>query len=281
MYLKSIMSSPIIEKQVLSQNSGSAMNFFGIGDTSKFKLPIPPLPEQQKIASFLTAVDTKIQQLTQKQALLTDYKKGVMQQLFSQQLRFQDENGQEFPAWEETQLSQLMSIPKKMQPAEIDSNKLLTVKLHLKGVLKNNNTESLTLGATNYFVRKKGQFIFGKQNLFNGAFSIIPDEFDGFLSSGDIPVLDINPGKMNPSFFLFYLSRESYYKKLESIASGSGSKRIHESTFLGILIDLPSLPEQTKIASFLTAIDDKIALVTKQLHHAQQFKKGLLQQLFV
>jgi type I restriction enzyme S subunit len=174
-----------------------------------------------------------------------------------------------------------MSIPEKTKAQNIDKNKLLTVKLHLKGVLKNDNTDTLSFGATNYFIRKKGQFIYGKQNLFNGAFDIIPDEFDGFLSSGDVPTLEINNSKINSSFLLYLMGRKEFYKPLEDFATGSGSKRIHEKTLLGIKIPFPSLPEQTKIANFLSSIDSKIDIENQLLQKLEEQKKFLLQNMFV
>jgi type I restriction enzyme S subunit len=145
----------------------------------------------------------------------------------------------------------------------------------------NNRTDGLKIGATKYIIRKKGQFIYGKQNLFNGAFAIIPDKFDGFVSSGDVPSLDIDSNQLDSKFLYFFLARTSFYKKLENIASGSGSKRIHEKTLFKVEIDLPSLKEQTKIADFLSSIDKNIALVTKKIEHTKTYKKGLLQQMFV
>lgn len=243
-------------------------------------LCLPSLPEQTKIASFLSAVDEKLNLLKDKKAAIEEYKKGMMQKIFSQELRFKDEKGKDFADWEEKSLGELMTIADKIKPLEIDVKKLLTVKLHLKGVLRNENTESLSIGSTNYFIRKKGQFIYGKQNLFNGAFAIIPEEFDNYLTSGDVPALNISTEKISSKFLYNYLSRKEFYSSLESIASGSGSKRIHENTLLELKISIPCLEEQTKIATFLSAIDEKIELVTQQIEDKQEYKKGLLQQMF-
>ena len=105
LYLLYIMTHDSVKKQIYQQDSGSAMNFFGINDTSKFRIKITSFKEQQKIASFLSSVDEKISQLEKKKTLLETYKRGIMQKIFSQELRFKDENGQEFPKWEEVTLA--------------------------------------------------------------------------------------------------------------------------------------------------------------------------------
>ena len=276
-----LMKSNFVRTQIQREAQGTKVLSISSKRLSGIYIPYPAKPEQHKIASFFTAIDQKISHLKKKHQLLEQYKKGVMQQIFSQQIRFKDENGREFPKWEKKKLSFAMTIPPQNKPSIIDRNKLITVKLHLKGITKNENTDTLIVGSTNYYIRRKGQFIYGKQNLFNGAFGIIPVEYDGYLSSGDVHALDINHCKLNPTFLFLYFSRLSFYRRLEDIASGSGSKRIHEKGILGIEMLFPSLPEQTRIANFLSAIDDKIHHTQKQIEQAEQWKKGLMQKMFV
>ncbi|MGO2357351.1 MAG: restriction endonuclease subunit S [Mesonia sp.] len=270
-------------------SQGTSIKGFTTKDIKSAKFAFPSLPEQQKIADFLSAVDTRIHNLEKKKELLEQYKKGITQKIFKQEIRFKpaqsgaegDDNGKAFPEWEKKKMRNFLSIPTKIHPDKIDPSKIMTVKLHLNGVHLNERTDGLKIGSTKYIKRKKGQFIYGKQNLFNGAFGIIPVEFDGFLSSGDVPSLDIDNSKIIAAFFYFYLSRKSFYRRLESLSSGSGSKRIHEKTLLKLDIELPSLEEQQKIANFLSAIDQRINLVTQQLTQTKTYKKGLLQQMFV
>ncbi len=117
--------------------------------------------------------------------------------------------------------------------------------------------------------------------MFNGAFGIIPDCYDNFLSSGDIPTLDINNSKVVPKFFLQYFSQKNYYKSLEKYASGSGSKRIHEKTLFDLKIQLPCLEEQTKIANFLSVLDNKLKAEKDLLKEYENQKKYFLQNMFV
>ncbi len=286
-----------------NQSSGSKMPRADWSVVANGVFNFPSLSEQTKIATFLSSVDEKLNLLKEKKTLLEEYKKGMMQKIFPSsstsrasageggknipELRFKPSpiealeiGNDDYPDWEEKSLGELMTIADKIKPIKIDVKKLLTVKLHLKGVLRNENTESLSIGSTNYFIRKKGQFIYGKQNLFNGAFAIIPEEFDNYLTSGDVPALNILTEKINSRFLYNYFSRKEFYSSLESIASGSGSKRIHEHTLLELKISIPCLAEQTKIANFLSAIDEKIELVAQQIEDTQEYKKGLLQGMF-
>ncbi|WP_076752745.1 restriction endonuclease subunit S [Elizabethkingia anophelis] len=244
-------------------------------------LNFPKLEEQNRISTFLALFDARIQTQNKIIEQLETLIKGLREKLFSQETRFREFKDE----WKLKRLREIgetfNGLSGKIKSRNIDKSRLLTVKLHLKGVSQNDNTNTLSLGATNYFIRKKGQFIYGKQNLFNGAFGIIPDEFDGFLSSGDVPALDINHSKINTAYLLYFLGRADFYKRLEDLATGSGSKRIHETTLLGVKIDFPTIEEQYKIANFLLSIDGKIEIETNILQKLERQKTYFLANLFI
>ncbi|WP_370772812.1 restriction endonuclease subunit S [Clostridium sp.] len=245
------------------------------------KIIFPSLKEQERITNFLTKVDKIIEKQDEKVKNLENYKKGMMQKIFSQEIRFKDENGEEYPEWEEARLNNVLSIPEKIKTEIIEKDKLLTVKLHMQGIKVNKNVDTLNIGATVYYKRKAGQFIYGKQNFFNGAFGIVPEELDGYLSSGDIPALNINRDRIIPEYLINYIGRTEFYKKTENLSSGTGSKRIHEKTLLEIVINIPCVAEQERIANFLSNIDLVIDKENKKLEELKRWKKGLLQQMFV
>ena len=249
-------------------------------DVLAFPLTYPVKEEQTKIASFLSAVDEKISQLTQKHQLLSQYKQGMMQKLFSQQIRFKADDGSEFGEWEETLLSEFLteSLIKGLKGNEA---KKLTVKLWGKGVVSKNEAFEGSEN-TQYYKRFVGQLIYGKLDFLNCAFGIIPAHLDGYETTIDAPSFDINKEKANPYFLLNRFLQKDFYKKNGEEADGSRkAKRINQSVFLAMQIDLPCLEEQTKIANFLSAIDQKIEVVAQQIEQAKQWKKGLLQQMFV
>lgn len=265
----------------LKYNEASGVPSLSKTTINSIKITIPSLPEQQKIADYLSTIDKKLELLREKREQLECYKKGMMQQLFSQQIRFKDDSGKDYPDWQEKRLGEILYKGSSVKCTNIDETKILTVRLHQKGVVKSTNTQNLSIGSTTYFVRKKGQFIYGKQNIFNGAFGIIPNYYDGFLTSADIPALTIKKECLDAFFFVAFLRSYNRYKRIENIAIGTGSKRVHENEFLKLKINLPSLPEQQKIAEFLSALDTKIEGIANQIEQTEAFKKAMLQQLFV
>ncbi|MDO4699842.1 MAG: restriction endonuclease subunit S [Moraxella sp.] len=157
--------------------------------------------------------------------------------------------------------------------------KKLTVKLWGKGVVCKEEIYSGSQ-ATKYYIRKSGQFIYGKLDFLNQAFGIIPNSLDGYESTLDAPAFDISKD-LNADFFLRYVLRKEFYLYQGMQANGSRkAKRIHSDTFLEMPIMIPSIAEQTTIGNFFRQIDKFIALHQGQLDKVKTLKKGLLQKMF-
>jgi len=235
--------------------------------------------KRKKVVKFLTTVDTKLRQLTEKHNLLKEYKKGVIQKIFNQKVRFKDNNGKVFPRWENKVIGDIMK-ESRIKGNSGDTAKKLTVKVWGKGVIPK-KLDSKGSENTQYYKRKAGQFIYGKLDFLNCAFAIIPETLDGYESTLDLPSLDVCTS-VNKKFVLETVKQRCFYKRYGDIADGSRrAKRINVSVFQAMPIALPHKDEQDKIMAFWDSIDKKIEGVAEQIEQTKQFKKGLLQQMFV
>ena len=180
--------------------------------------------------------------------------------------------------WEQRKLGDVLT-----ESRIIGSNgavaKKLTVKLWKKGVIAKEEQYAGSL-ATQYFVRKSGQFIYGKLDFLNQAFGIIPKELDGYESTLDSPAFDISK-QVNENFLLEYIARDSFYLLHGNIANGSRkAKRIHSHTLLNMPFIAPNLEEQTAIGNFFKQLDDTIALHQRTLEKYQKLKISYLEKMF-
>lgn len=241
-------------------------------DFKVMNIRIPSINEQKMIIGLLEEITKKEQLLESKYQQYQEFKKYLMQQIFTQKLRF-DENC----IYENKKVKDYLT-ESKIDGVD-DINRRLTVKLNLKGISVRESKTIEKEGATKQFIRKSGQFIYGKQNLHKGAFGIIPKELDGYLTSSDIPSFDFK-GEINPKWFYYYFSRQNYYESLEKLSTGTGSKRISPKDFLNIKILVPEINEQNKIVKFLENVDKKITKTSYELDKTKDFKKSLLQQMF-
>jgi len=249
---------------------GTKQQSFNNKIVEKFQIFLPNKPEQQKIAAFLSAVDNKIEQLSKKQELLGEYKKGLMQQIFSQAIRFKADDGSDFPDWEEKRLGGCIL---ENQKSQIQVN------------FVSDNTERDDVNIYPFFTS-------GNKALFTDSPIVEGDNI--FLSTGGIATINFYSGKGSYSTDVFCISSVSentrfiYYYLLSILIKidrklfyGSGLKHLDKKAFRKIITTLPALPEQTKIANFLSSVDSKIEQVGKQLDESKQFKKALLQRMFV
>lgn len=265
---------------------GTSIKGFTIGDLKSIPIDLPTLSEQQKIASFLTAVDTKITQLTKKKELLEQYKKGVMQKLFSQEIRFKDENGNKFPEWEQK------SLKKMLKSFKLGGNYANSEKVSERPLIKMGNLGrgNIILDKIQYILNtevievtdlvKEGDLFFNTRNTLDlvGKVAIWRKELPLAYYNSNLMRLEFD----NNYFMNYRLNSYDGIKKLKRLATGTTSvAAIYTKDLLKLKINIPCKEEQSKIADFLGAIDDKIEVVTTQIEKTTTFKKGLLQQLFV
>jgi type I restriction enzyme S subunit len=248
-------------------------------DLLQYNISYPSLPEQQKIASFLSAVDEKIQQLTKKKALLEDYKKGVMQQLFSGQLRFKDENGKAYPDWDWVGGNELFdNISDKKHNSDLPILAITQDQGAIPRELINYQMTVTEASVASYKVVQKGDFIISLRT-FQGGIEF--SDYHGICSPA-YNILRPNSENVDRAFYRFYLKTSFYIRQLQKNLEGiRDGKMISYKYFSEIKVPFPSKLEQQKIASYLSGIDTKIEAVTHQINQTQTFKKGLLQQLFV
>lgn len=164
-----------IKNEFLRRSSGSTFLEINKNEIKRMPINIPELSEQKKISNLFSAIDNKIEMLEKKCEYYQDFKKYLMQRIFSSsddKLRF-DDNCQ----YKTKQVKDFL-IESKIEGID-DINKRLTVKLNLNGITVRESKTIEIEGATKQFIRKTGQFIYGKQNLHKGAFGIIPKELDG------------------------------------------------------------------------------------------------------
>ena len=264
------------------QAVGSTVKTIGLPLFKKLKLTLPTLPEQRKIASFLSLVDTKVAQLSRKKVLLEEYKKGCMQQLFSQKIRFKDEDGSDFPDWEEKRLGEIFSeIADGGTPSKSNDDFFgghipwVVIEDIQPRICKTKNTltpEGLASSSAKLWPA-------GSVILSTGATI-------GRVGIADVPlstkqgICGIVPSDGVNNVWVYFLL-QTLAPKFERLAQGNTIKEVRAPTIKKIVAHLPHPAEQRKIADFLSALDRKIELVGYELSHTRTFKQGLLQQMFV
>lgn len=249
------------------------------------KINKPNLKEQTKIATFLSAVDTKIDELIQKHELLTDYKKGMMQQIFSQKLRFKADDGSDFEDWDDITLGEISS--KSLAKNKDESISEVLTNSATQGVIKQSDYFERDIVTTSnlkgYYVVEIGDFVYNPRISSQAPVGPIKRNKQCLgVMSPLYTVFTTNKGDIN---YLEYFFESSIWHDYVKSVSNSGARHdrmnIKNQDFFDMPILYPCLAEQTKIANFLTAIDQKIDNVAEQIDHAKTWKKGLLQQMFV
>lgn len=245
--------------------TGSGVPTLNRNDVHKQLVTIPSdVKEQEKISSFLCAIDLKIENLTKKHELLVQYKKGVMQKIFNQDIRFKDKDGKEFQKWKDVKLGDIA----------------------YSTTGSSNRVDSSLIGQFTFFDRSEDIRTSNKY-LFDCEAIIVGGEGQAFIPKYFVGKFDLHQRAYAIKDFknsigkYIYFHIDYYRNYFLSKAVGSTVKSLRLPMFNEMPIKLPSIDEQEKIASFLTGIDKKLEELTYQLSLTKQYKKGLLQQMFV
>lgn len=282
--------SQLLDKKYLThietiQRGNANQSNITVKDLQEFEVFKTSKEEQTKIASFLSTVDEKISQLTQKHSLLSQYKQGMMQKLFSQQIRFKADDGNEFGEWEETTLGEKGSFlkGKGISKADIVEDGILPCIRYGElytyyGEIISNVISATNLDRNSLILSKANDVLIpasGETQIDIATASCVLD--DHIALSGDLNIYRTTEN----GIFLSYMIRSSLKMQIAQLAQGNSVVHLYSSQLKGVQLSLPCLEEQTKIANFLSAIDQKIEVVAQQIEQAKQWKKGLLQQMFV
>ena len=261
-----------------NQSTGSKMPRADWSVVEKGIFSFPSLPEQKRIASFFTVLDKKIAELKQKKNLLEQYKKGVMQKIFSQELRFKDEKGKEFPKWEKKKLGNVAEINPRSESLPdtfiyIDLESVVQGRLTKEDRINKSEAPSR---AQRLLLKNDILFQMVRPYQKNNYF-FDRDEKDFVASTGYAQIRTSG----NSEFLFQFLHEETFVRKVIEKCTGTGYPAINSTDLSNIIISIPSEKEQNKIADFLAIVDDKLNRTENQLHQTQQYKKGLIQNMFV
>ena len=228
---------------------------------------IPLLKEQEKIAKFLTTVDKKITNLENIITSLENQKKGLLQQIFSQKLRFKDKNGNNYPNWEKKKIGLICSIStgKSNTQDKIDNGKypfyVRSATIERSSKYLYDEEATLTVG-DGVGTGKVFHYVNGKYDLHQRCYRMF------------------NFKNTHAKYFYYFFSSH-FYNRVKRMSAKNSVDSVRMNMISDMIIDLPCLEEQTKIADFLSAFDRKLENQKAQLEHWKQIKKGLLQQMFV
>ncbi len=261
----------------------------------KLEIRFPKLAEQQKIASFLTITDSWLDNLRSQKSSLESYKKSIMQKIFSQEIRFKDENGKVYPEWEEKEIGDfiyfLSDYTANGSFASLKENVKYYSTVNYAVLVRTTDLEK-NVFKPERFTDEKGYKFLKKTSLFGGELIMSnvgnigkvykAPLYSGFMTLAPNTYVIRFDDKTSQEYMYQWMRTDTFLKKALSMVGGGGLMAINKSNLRSIDGIFPqSLVEQQKIADFLTSIDESIESKQDQITKALLWKKGLMQQMFV
>ena len=267
MFMNGLLNTFSVRKQIMSKAQGAQHINIGQEILSSVRVNMPSLPEQQKIAEFLSTIDTVIEKQKETVSAWEERKKGVMQKLFSQEVRFKADDGSEFPEWEEKNVEDVCSV----------------------STGKGNTQDKVDTGAYRFYVRSP---------IIEHSDSYLFDE-EAVITVGDGvgtgKVFHYVKGKYNlhqrcyrmydfrdvTGKYFYYFFSTNFYRRVKSMSAKTSVDSVRMEMITKMKILVPCLAEQQKIADCLSSFDEVIEKQKATLAAWEELKKGLLQQMFV
>jgi type I restriction enzyme S subunit len=275
----------------ISLSQGTSIKGFTTKDIKSAKFSIPTKTEQTKIAKFLTAVDKRINLLQKKKAELEQYKKGIMQKLFSQTLRFKNDDGSDFEDWEEKSLGEVGNTFNGLTgKTKVDFGKGKPYIQYMQ-IFSNSRIDIANFGLVdvgdddNQSIAQFGDVFFTTSSETPneiGMSSVLTEQVeDVYLNSFCFGYRPNSLDELVPEFSQFFFRSSKVREEIIKLAQGSTRFNMSKVAFMKLKFDFPKKEEQQKIATSLSSIDKSIDNMNNQIDDSVIFKKGLLQQMFV
>lgn len=265
----------------LSSPGGAGRNrVLNIPEMMEYQTYLPEKSEQTRLANWFSTLDELIVQHQSKLEKLQAIRLSMLEKMFPKEdevvpkVRFKEFSG----LWEKHKVGDFLTESRIIGNTGLTAKKL-TVKLWGKGVVEKSDAYGGS-AHTQYYVRKAGQFMYGKLDFLHAAFGIVPDSLDGYESTLDSPAFDLLG--IDGRFLLNTVIQENFYLKNGMIANGTRkAKRIHADTFLEMDILVPGIEEQEKIGDYFSQLDKQIYFAQLEIDKLQNLKKALLEKMFV
>ncbi|WP_219727639.1 restriction endonuclease subunit S, partial [Staphylococcus delphini] len=287
-FIGQFIISPKGQKRIFMAQSGGSREGLNFNEISKIKFNLPDeVEEQQKIGDFFSKLDRQIELEEEKLALLVEQKKGYMQKIFSQKLRFKDENGEEYPAWEEKELGDISNkgvYGIGATATEFDGENVYVRITDINEVSRKLNQDQFTSPdrIDKKYLLKENDILFARTGASTGK-SYIHRDFDldkKYYFAGFLIKFEIKEGNM--ADFIYHNTLTKQFENWVSVMSvRSGQPGINSEEYAKFKFSLPIILEQQKIGNFFSKLDRQIEIQSQKIDLLKQRKQGFLQKMFV
>ena len=276
-----------IQKQILRYAGTSTIPDLNHKDFYRLPLIHPSIEEQKKIATLLSILNSKINLLTKKKEALKTYKKGLMQKIFSQELRFKREDGTDYPEWESLSFSAVFDRVKRKNKNGLETVLTISAQLGLVDPTEYFSRDVSSSDKSNYTLLHRNEFAYNKS--YSKGYPLGAIKRNTRYNVGVLSPLYICFACKNKAFVEYYehyfesgIFNKQIYRIAQEGARNHGLLNVSVTEFFeDTILKHPSKEESQKISDILTKFDAFITSVSEKLGAAEQLKKGLLQQMFV